>query len=185
MRTGHRLLLVLQSITLVAVTASALLLAWPPRVTVGQEPPALPALTARVPSDTMRAAGLTDSIVNANIFSLTREAPDERTFAASGTDGVVSDVPSGEVGAESGLMDTTDAGSSALEPVPALYGIVNGPAGRAALLRLDPNTSSARLFQLGDGAAGYRVRSIGADRVELTGPSGPVVLELVAKGGTS
>ena len=185
MKTSARLVPMLRGITLVALIASVLLLAWPQRIAVSTVPPALPTLTTRVPESSATARGLTDSIVNANIFSLTREAPEERTFVASATEGIAGDTPSGEYGADAGLMDTTAAGSSALEPVPALYGIVNGPAGRAALLRLDPNTTSARLFQLGEGAAGYRVRSIGADRVELTGPSGPVVLELVAKGGTS
>ena len=185
MRTGPRLVLVLQGITLVALAVSAVLLAWPHRIGVSSEAPVLPTLAARVAVDSTPVAGLTDSIVNANIFSLTREAPEERTFVASATDGVVGDVPAGEYGADAGLMDSTSTGAPELEPVPALYGIVNGPAGRAALLRLDPNTTSARLFQLGEGAAGYRVRSIGANRVELTGPSGPVVLELVAKGGTS
>jgi hypothetical protein len=185
MKTSRRLVPVLQGITLIALIVSALLLVWPPRVTVGSEAPTLPTLAAQVPDGASGAAALTDSVVDANIFSVTREAPDERTFVAAATDGVVTDVTSGEYGADAGLMDSTMAGGEELEPVPALYGIVNGPAGRSALLRLDPSARSARLFQLGEGAGGFRVRSIGSDRVELTGPSGSVVLELVAKGGTS
>lgn len=175
---------VLQGLTLVALSAAAMLLTWPVRVDVRASAPTLVAVSTSAPTPSTGTAMLTDSIVNANIFSITREAPEERTFVAAPVDAVVDDVTAGEYGADAGITDSTATAQGDGEIVPALYGVVNGPIGRAALLRLDASASGSRLFRLGEGAAGYRVRSIGADRVELSGPAGPVVLELVAKGGT-
>ena len=178
-RRRNHLVPALQGVTVVAMAVAAAMLLWPPDTAVAPINAELPALAAQSPPSPSPAVALADSIVNANIFSLTREAPDDRTVAAAPSDVVVPEVTSGEYDADAGISDgTTDA-----DPVPALYGVVNGPLGRAALLRLDPNTSSARLYRLGEAAGGYRLRSIGTDRVELSGPAGAVVLELVAKGG--
>ena len=182
MTSTRHLVPVLQGLTVTALALAAALLAWPPDTQVVPVDPVLTALTAQSPPLASPAAALTDSIVNANSFSVAREAPEDRTFAAALSDVVMADVTSGEYDADAGISDSTLSADA--EPVPALYGVVNGPMGRAALLRLDPNTTAARLFRLGDGAGGYRLRSIGTDRVELTGPDGAVVLELVAKGGT-
>ncbi len=184
MSARRHLVPALQGLTLVTLSAAAALLAWPQRVEVIAAPPSLPLQVADAPMLPESSGTLTDSILDANIFSLSREAPEERTFVAAASDAVVDDVTSGEYGADAGLVDSTASSSPIADPVPSLYGVVNGPPGRAALLRLDANTGGARLFRLGEGTAGYRVRSIGADRVELSGPSGSVVLELVAKGGT-
>ncbi len=180
--TSPRLLVAaLQGVTVAALAMAAALLAWPADVQVAPADPVVTPLASPQPVTPSPAATLTDSIVNANIFSRTREAPDDRTFAAAPSDAVEPEVTAGEYDADAGLTDGTTAIDA--EPVPALYGVVNGPTGRAALLRLDPGTTAARLYHLGDGANGYRLRSIGTDRVELSGPSGAVVLELVAKGG--
>jgi hypothetical protein len=125
------------------------------------------------------ASALTDSIVGANIFSLTREAPTSRTFVGGPVDPLLASAASPSDSTGGVEMTSTDS-----EPVPALYGVVNGPLGAAALLRLDPAARGSRLFHLGEGVAGYRVRSIGADRVELSGPTGPVVLTLAVRGAT-
>ena len=96
------------------------------------------------------------------------------------TDPQIDMTATGSYTANGGIGDSL---ATAADPVPHLYGIVNGGQGSAALLRLDPARRGSRLFHLGDGAAGYRVRSIGADRVELDGPSGAVLLTLTPKDG--
>jgi hypothetical protein len=174
---------VLQGITIVALATAVVLLVWRAPVRVSPEPPSLPALSAQAPSVPASASAMADSVVDGNIFSLSREAPEGRTFAATATEMDPGEVTQGEYGADAGIVDTIITPDVASESVPALHGVVTGPLGRAALLRLDPHTAGSRLFRLGEGAAGYRVRSIGADRVELAGPAGTVVLELVAKGG--
>ena len=183
MTAARRTIIMLQGTTLIALTAAALLLAWPQRVVVQPVRPALPALTAQAPPAATGASALTDSVVDANVFSLTREAPATRTFVAAPTDAIIGDVISDADGADAGVVDTLGTASVAANRVPALYGVVNGPSGRAALLRLDARMDGARLFRPGEGTAGYRVRSIGADRVELSGPAGPITLGLAAKGG--
>jgi hypothetical protein len=179
MTSSRRLVLLLQVVTALGSAAAAALLLWPNTPAVASIAPTLPALIADVPSMTTDVSELTDSIVNANMFSLTRKAPAERTFVAAPVDPlVVADgtMPSGVA------IDSTVATDG--DPVPALYGVVNGPLGSAALLRLDPTRSGSRLYRLGEGVGGYRVRSIGADRVELDGPAGSTVLTLQTRGGT-
>jgi len=176
--------MILQSITIAALATAAMLLARRAPVHAPPEVPSLPAVSAQAPIVPVNASALADSVVDANIFSLSREAPEGRTFAATATDVEAGEVTQGEYGADAGIGDTTMTPGTASEPIPALHGVVYGPLGRAALLRLDPQSAGSRLFRLGEGAAGYRVRSIGADRVELAGPAGTVVLVLVAKGGT-
>jgi len=176
--------MILQGITGVALATAAVLLARRAPLHVSPEVPSLPAVSVQAPMVPASASALADSVVDGNIFSLSREAPAGRTFAATATDVGPSEVTQGEYGADAGIVDTTMTPDAASESIPALHGVVNGPLGRAALLRLDPQSAGSRLFRLGEGAAGYRVRSIGADRVELAGPAGTVVLVLVAKGGT-
>lgn len=174
-----RVVPILQAVTVTGALAATALFAWSPDTTVAPLAPTLPPLSAAVPAMTTTAAVLTDSIVHANIFSLTRRAPANRTFAGAPVD-PQADAGTGTPYAMSGdSLATTDA-----DPVPHLYGVVNGPEGAAVLMRLDPNRRGSRLFHLGEGVAGYRVRSIGADRVELSGPTGVVVLTLAPKEGT-
>ena len=182
MSTPIRLVPILQAVTVTGLLVAGALLAWPPNISVAPIAPTLPALAAADPAMTTTASALTDSIVNANVFSLTREAPRDRTFVAAPGDPLADPMSSGSVIANGGIGDslaTPDA-----DPVPHLYGVVGGPQGAAALLRLDPMRKGSRLFHLGEGAAGYRVRSIGADRVELDGPTGAIVLTLSPKAGT-
>lgn len=177
-----RLVPVLQAVTLAALCVAATLLAWPPNTAVLPVAPTLPVLAAAVPAVPTVASTLTDSIVGANVFSLTRKAPEARTFAAAPIDPTLDMSGSGSTTANGGIGDSL--ATTGLEPVPHLYGVVNGPQGAAVLLRLDTNRRGSRLFHLGEGAAGYTVHSIGADRVELTGPTGAVVLTLAPKEGT-
>ena len=177
-----RLVPILQAVTVTGLLVAGALFAWPPNITVAPIAPTLPALAAAVPPMATTAAALTDSVVSANIFSLTREAPLDRTFVAAPIDPQADPMASGLVIANGGIGDslaTPDA-----DPVPHLYGVVDGPQGAAALLRLDPQRKGSRLFHLGDGAGGYRVRSIGRDRVELDGPNGAIVLTLSPKAAT-
>jgi hypothetical protein len=179
--TTSRLVTILQGITACGALSAVLLLAWPADTRVAPMAPVLPVLAANVaPPPQPSAAAMTDSIVNANLFSLTRTAPDDRTFAAAPSDAVIDASPAESFSADAVVDDSLTGG--AMEPVPQLYGVVDGPNGLAALLRLDGASRSARLYREGDGAAGYRVRRIGADRVEMDGPSGGVVLHLHTKG---
>lgn len=177
-----RLVPILQAVTVMGLVAAAVLFAWPPNTSVAPIAPSLPALADAAPPMTHTASALTDSIVDANIFSLTREAPLERTFVAAPSDPQIDPMASGTYTANGGIGDSLATAS--LEPVPHLYGVVDGPQGSAALLRLDSMRKGSRLYHLGEGAGGYRVRSIGTDRVELDGPTGAIVLTLTAKAGT-
>ena len=182
MRAPLQLVPILQGVTVTGLVAAAVLLAWPPDVDVAPITPTLPALAAAAPGLRTTSASLTDSIVDANIFSLTREAPDNRTFVAAPVDPTADAAFSNSSSANAGVGDSL--GTTNADPVPHLYGVVNGPLGTAALLRLDPARKGSRLFHIGEGAAGFRVRSIGVDRVELDGPSGAVVQTLTSKGET-
>jgi hypothetical protein len=182
MNAPMKLVPILQGVTVAGLAAAAVLLAWPPEVVVAPIAPTLPALAAAAPAVPSTATSLTDSIVNANIFSLTREAPDNRTFVAAPVDPMVDATAANSSTANAGVGDSLATTND--DPVPHLYGVVNGPTGPAVLLRLDPARKGSRLFHIGEGAAGFRVRSIGVDRVELDGPSGAVVLTLTSKGET-
>lgn len=182
MSSPKRLVRILQAVTVTGVIAAAALLAWPPDTAVAPLAPTLPALAAAVPPMPTNATALTDSIVNANIFSVSREAPEERTFAAAPVDPMLAGAPDGTYTADGGVSDSL--GTTDSDPVPSLYGVVNMPTGSAALLRLDPLARGSRLYRPGEGAGGYRVKSIGADRVELDGPTGATVVTLANRGGT-
>lgn len=182
MSSPKRVVLILQAVTVTGLLVAAALITWPPDTAVAPVTPTLPALAAAVPPMQTTATALTDSIVNANIFSLAREAPAARTFVAAPVDPVLTDATSGTYNADNGATDSLAVTESDL--VPSLYGVVTGPLGAAALLRLDPTRRGAHLYHVGEGVGGYRVRSIGADRVELNGPTGTTVLRLTSRGGT-
>ncbi len=84
MTATRHLVPVLQGVTVAALAAAASLLLWPPDVQVAPADPVLPALVALPPVVASPAAALSDSIVNANIFSVTREAPDVTVFKMVG-----------------------------------------------------------------------------------------------------
>lgn len=143
------------------------LLVWP----VGRVSPSAAAAnsaTVSAPNATSRSSAegdaLAEQIVNTNLFSATRRAPRER-FVLPGTttmpDPSTYLLPPGTV---------MDAG-------PVLYGIVTVDGTRRALLQLHPD-SAPRVAAVGQRLAGYRVRAIGADRVELSSSSGSRVVRL-------
>jgi hypothetical protein len=177
-----RIVPILQALTITGFVVAAGLLLWRTDATVQSIAPVLPSLSNLAPVASSTSAALSDTIVNANIFSLSRSAPDDRTFAAGSSD-ALPEVDAADSISVNAFVADSFSGPSA-DPVPHLYGVVDGPAGAAALLRLDGRHSAAQLYREGDGAAGYRVRKIGVDRVELDGPSGGIVLHMNRKGNT-
>ena len=98
-----RLVPVLQAVTLTALCVAATLLAWPPRTAVPPVAPTLPSMAGAVPAMPTTASTLTDSIVGANMFSLTRKAPEARTFAAAPVDPTIDMSGSGSTTANGGI----------------------------------------------------------------------------------
>ena len=110
-----------------------------------------------------------ERIVNANIFSASRKAPRTRyrPFAAESAAPEVTMPPAetGEVGLDN-------------ERVPQLSGIMLGPSGPSALLRLDPGKPDAQVYREGERGGRYRVLKINEQSVVLSGPAGRIVLRL-------
>jgi hypothetical protein len=182
-QTVRHLIPTLKVVTALGAALTAIFLVLPPQTSITPLPPSLPALASAQPPMPSNNSVYTDSVVQSNMFSLTRRAPASRTFAMSPTDAAAGAFPGDSVSVDAVVGDSLSTERRAMESVPHLYGIVDGPSGRAALLRLDARQTNARLFYLGEGTAGYRVRSIGSDRAELSGPSGGVVLHLPARRG--
>ena len=135
-----------------------------------------------VPDSSAEAAQV---VVHTNVFAPSREAPPGRTYASRGDEPAAA----GDVAYDPGLpADTTapDAGSGVApteDPVPTLYGIVQGTAGDAALLRLDRAAKGGRLYRVGEGSGGWRVAAIGADRVTLATGEGTRIVRLAPPRG--
>lgn len=119
---------------------------------------------------------VTQAVIDANVFSPTRTAPEMRyspfepdpaTVAAPMTDSVPSD----------STMVSEDEG------VPKLYGTIIGPGGAAALMRLDPAAPNAVLYREGQRGGAYRVIKVDEQSVVLRGPEGRIVLKLVRQEG--
>lgn len=180
---ADRLLLACKGISLAAAVAAGAFVATPPAVSVTPVAPTIaPTRTApiAVPDSSPEAAAL---VVATNVFSPTREAPTERTFAGGGDDesDEAGAMGAGDVAFDGGVATSDSLAPAAEDPVPHLYGIVQGPAGESALLRLDRAGRGGRLFRIGDGAGGWRVASIGFDQVTLTGTNGTRVLRLARR----
>jgi hypothetical protein len=182
---ADRLLLALKGVTVAGAVATGAIVATPPAVSVTPVAPVIArtrTAPAAVPDSSPEAAAL---VVATNVFSPTREAPDERTYAGDG-DGAWSDdddaaTGAGDVAFDGGMPASDSTSTAAEDPVPHLYGIVQGPAGEAALLRLDRAGKGGRLFRIGDGAGGWRVASIGTEQVTLAGAGGTRVLRLARR----
>ena len=120
----------LQTVTGAALLGAAALLVLPSHAAVVPRAPTLPPMQAQAPTPQSNTTALTDSIVNANIFSLAREAPDERTFVAAAAD------PLPETDAAAPFETDAASGNTVMPAptnrVPALFGVVDGPAGRAS-----------------------------------------------------
>ena len=185
--TTTRLVTVLKVTTAVSVACALAALLWPTRL---QVTPVAPALAAVGAPDTQLVAGDTltgEMIVDANIFSPSRQRPESRTVAREGVavaepvdemGFAVDDTVSADAMAADGVAERTE------DAVPRLYGVVDGVAGPQALLRLERARPGATLYREGDRAGGYRVRRIDADRVALDGPRGGLVLRLMPRRST-
>jgi hypothetical protein len=107
------------------------------------------------------ASQLAERVTQANVFSASRRAPRER-FVLPGQESMA---------VAASLYDTGDSG-------PQLYGIVMVDGARRALLQVGDADSVPRLVGAGDRLQGYRVRTIDADRVELTSAAGSRIVRL-------
>jgi hypothetical protein len=152
--------------TMVAVAA----LLWPasiPRTVIA--PAGIEAAPTKRSTNPVDPA-VTQAIVAGNVFSAARTAPRSRYNPFEPEP--ASDPPA--------FVDPAAAEASAQDEdaVPRLYGIVSGPAGTTALMRLDPSIPEAQLYREGDRAGRYRVVSINDKAVVLSGPRGQTVLQL-------
>ena len=128
-----------------------------------------------VPSDSAAIA----SILRANVFSDARRpvpAPGRPGIAASGT--------TTATGTTANIVRPASDDSAPAPPRsadgPRLYGIIPGPDGPVALLRLDSPGTAALPYHVGDHAGRYRVVSIGDRDVVIDGPFGRRTLRMFA-----
>ncbi|MDX2183252.1 MAG: hypothetical protein SFW08_04630 [Gemmatimonadaceae bacterium] len=146
------------------------------RVPAGVAPRIAPLSTDAAPGTSISAVApdAGDPFVARNPFHPSRRPPAEREFLTLGD---TFPEPSA-MSADSGVAPDP---ATVAEQVPALFGIVDTPSGRRALLRLDAEKTRAALFGVGDGTAGWRVLSIGLDAVTLEGPEGRQVVSLSSR----
>jgi hypothetical protein len=151
-----------------------------PAVPEGETPPTglgEPAPTTAHRAPPAAEPDAAERVIAANIFSSSRRAPASRYDPyAPAADPFASTVPGFEAPDDALGMPDPDA-------VPRLYGTVTGPAGPAALLRLDPAKPEAQLYRVGERGGAYRVERIDGQSVVLVGPSGRVVLRLTPPPG--
>lgn len=166
----------LRACTLAGGIGAVAAAAWP--VDAPPAPMAVRPATDDAASD--RPAPDADAVIRTNLFSPTRRAPAAREQLAT-----LDTFPEPTVAGDGAGMTGSDvaAGFDA-QPVPQLLGIVDGPGGARALLRLDADKARAALFGVGDGTNGWRVVAIGGTSVTLDGPSGRQVVSLQARSGT-
>ena len=136
---------------------------------------ALPLTTSAVavPSDSTAIA----TILRANIFSDAR-----RPVPAPGSPRVATGASTAATAATAYVV--RPAADDSVPPAPRapdgprLYGIIPGPDGLIALLRLDSPGTAALPYHVGDRAGRYRVVSIGDRDVVIDGPAGRRTLRL-------
>ena len=124
---------------------------------------AVPA-AARVslPSDSASA-----QIVARNLFSATRRAPSVR-FVPPGSETDAPPTPS-------------PTSAAVADDGPRLYGIISQDGARRALLQLPGADSAPQLVSEGDRHAGYRIVSIGQDRVVVASSAGMRTVRLAPR----
>lgn len=178
----RRLVLGLNAATVVLVVIGLLLLVVPTPLPSGGELPTVVASAGAVPDTAVGPVadhGVAERVVRTNIFSARRSPPARRfMFGEVGDETAESRVDSTTTPLSYGESVDSTMASTAMDPVPHLYGTMLGPAGGTALLRLDARISEPRLYRVGDRAGGYRVTDIGDRSATLTGPNGRVVLRL-------
>src|SRR5262245_10264114 len=166
-RIQRALLLAAALFALVALAA----LVWPARVPTTQIAPGgidSSAVKASSTHTVEAAASAADAVVAGNIFSPSRTPPARRYNPTEPDESVEVAPPEPE---------TTDVNEA--ERVPHLYGVVMGPAGATALLRLDPAIPDAQIYREGDKAGRYTVVKINERSVILDGPTGRIELRLI------
>jgi hypothetical protein len=147
-----------------AIALTALL--WPARVPTDELAPAGLSAHANKAAARVTDTSAPDAVIAGNIFSPTRAAPARRFNPAEPEP--VSAPPE----------DNADVVVSEEEAVPRLFGIVIGPAGASALMRLDASNPEAQIYREGDSGGRYRVVKINERSVILEGPSGRIELRL-------
>jgi hypothetical protein len=173
MRTASRLRRGFHAATVVFGVVAAAALLWRPAPPSGEIAPAGPA-ALEPPHPAAGGADGAVIIIDANIFSRERVAPAVRYDPlATG--------PEDEFSMVDPLPPEPD--TAVAETTPRLYGTVLGPAGRVALMRLDPSLPSAQVYREGDRAAGYHVLRIDEQSVVLGTPQGRIVLRLTRSEG--
>ena len=145
---------------------------------------AVPSRSVALPRSTTAPAAPSDSaaiatILRANIFSDSRRpvpAPGRPVVAASGM--------TAAPGTTANIIRPDPEDSAPPVPRsadgPRLYGIIPGPDGPIALLRLDSPGTAALPYHVGDRAGRYRVVSIGDRDVVIDGPAGRRTLRMFA-----
>jgi hypothetical protein len=183
--TTRTMIRVLQGVSI----AGALLAVWalvaPARAGTAVLPVVLPPVGSADAEPVVMDTVLRESIVDANIFSLSRRRPARRTVPTTTTSlaDTLASLGVSLSDTSTTMPDGSDSGvvASAPDRVPRLYGIVEGADGARALLRLDRTMPGAMLYREGEGASVYRVRRIESDRVVLAGPRGSLVLRLTPR----
>ena len=130
---------------------------------------------AAVPSDSAAIA----TILRANIFSDARRpvpAPGRPDVAANG----ISAAPGTTANISRPVADDSAPPAPRSPDGPRLFGIIPGPDGPLALLRLDSPGTAALPYHVGDRAGRYRVVSIGDRDVVIDGPAGRRTLRMFA-----
>ncbi len=167
-RAGRSPVVVLDVLTAVVGLAAIALLVWPARPSVAPQAPQV------IAEHQVSAGGVAEpvsqAIVDGNLFSATRRAPTV-LFRPPGADG--ESLPPAP---PSDMVVTAESVASG----PRLFGIVAQDGVRRALLVLPGADSVPRLLGVGDRQAGYRVVTIGTDRVVLSSSGGTRTVRLVA-----
>jgi hypothetical protein len=162
--------LALRTLTALFVVVALFALVWQPAIPDAVIPPPGRHALGEGPPTSRGDAAAVSAIVTANIFAASRTAPARRYDPA--TLDAQNDSPPAPDPIATDVMMHGDA------RVPQLFGIVAGPNGASALLRLDASSDDATLYRVGDRDGGYRVDEINEQSVVLTGPAGRIVLRL-------
>lgn len=159
----------LDGVSAMLAVAALVALLWPGAPTATPRTVHMPPVApddAALPAD---ADSLAVRLVATNPFSTTRRTPRERFVAPGQTAADVPAIP--DPYAPPGSRTAGDDG-------PRVVGIVRVDGVRRALIDAGTADSTPRLLQVGDRLAGYRVRRIGADAVELSSSSGTRTVRL-------
>lgn len=157
---------VLRGLTVAALVAGAALLSWPIDASVAPLGDALGAsAVAAGPAPVAGTDSLVEDIILYDAFARSRTPPDRR-YAGPGT----------EVDADAGPSVPAATATEA----PILLGTVvsDRAAGSMAMLQAGATDRAPRLYAVGERVGSYRVESVEARSVVLTGPRGRVVLRL-------